>query len=156
MLLAMAVSGGSGSSVKVVSGTNLDPTVFWNWSTAQKADTVTRLCLEYGLTKFLPARDTTRALSDDDYEALAQGFGVRRHFDCVVSHRRYMAEAFKKFKTHFHDLTVERIALHDLSKLRDFVEILGYTEKWVVKAEKPIYWQRALIHHYKRYKIVKQ
>ena len=153
----MAVSGGSGSSVKVMSDANLDPTVFWDWSTAQKADAVTRLWLEYGLTKFLPARDTTRApLSDDDYEAFAHGFGVRRHFDCVVSHRRYMAEAFKKFKTHFRHLTIERIAMHDLSKLRDFVEILGYTEKWVVKADKPIYWQQALIHHYKRYKIVKQ
>eukprot|EP00092_Neocalanus_flemingeri_P030092 GFUD01032669.1.p1 GENE.GFUD01032669.1~~GFUD01032669.1.p1 ORF type:complete len:221 (-),score=65.38 GFUD01032669.1:586-1248(-) len=62
------------------------------------------------------------------------------------SHREFIRRAFLRFKPCFSFLTEDQILLHDLTK-NSFLELVGYTAKWVWNLHCPL-WEAALAHHY--------
>jgi len=73
-------------------------------------------------------------------------FKINEHIETTRSHKRFVEKTFYRFKSLFKHLQERTILDHDQSKL-SFVEIVGYTDKWVWCKNSPL-WEQALAHHY--------
>ena len=88
--------------------------------------------------------------TDEDYRLLAIEFRAKEHFEQTLSHKLYLEKVFDKVGgRYFPNVTFSRVANHDVSKLASFVEVVGYTVKWVWRSnETSEAWNVALKHHY--------
>jgi len=80
-------------------------------------------------------------------KVLVDIFRVNETIAITDSHISYIKRVFNKYKHLCDNLTEEIILQHDLSKY-SFLELVGYTAKWVWNLDCPL-WQEALSHHYK-------
>ena len=56
-------------------------------------------------------------------------------------------KTFNRFRGAFPSLTEEQLAVHDDSKF-SVLEVLGYTDRWILGNESSTLWNKALEHHY--------
>ena len=86
----------------------------------------------------------------EDYNLFIE-FRVREHFAESISHKSYLEKVFDKIGgRYFPNVTFNDVSNHDNSKLASFVEVVGYTERWVWRdSVNGLAWQKALDHHYK-------
>ena len=143
----------------------MDAKYFLNWSPARKNRVLKRLWQYFGLEEEHlddlklenggtsdGQRDADVEVIDvdDDYRVFAIDFGAKVHFEQSLSHKKFILKVFEKLGSeYFPNVTKSKIQLHDNSKVGSFVEVVGYTEKWVLKGslDSPA-WQAALRHHY--------
>ena len=122
-----------------------------NWDIEKQEAAKARIWDEFGLHQFCD--DKTIALSkqilDDEYELLLDTFNVREHLAVTLSHKKYIKKSFTRFQKFFQsiNLTEEQVNKHDDSKLTSFLEIIGYTQRWVWDLKTDI-WDEAWKHHY--------
>ena len=88
--------------------------------------------------------------TDRDYQLLMIEFRAKEHFEQTLSHKLYLEKVFDKIGgRYFPNVTFSRVANHDVSKLSSFVEVVGYTDKWIWRSnETSEEWNVALKHHY--------
>ena len=125
--------------------------LFRNWSEEKQNSAKNRLWREFGLFRFL---DETRygecdTITDNEYLFLAEVFNVRQHFAKSLSHKKFILKSFTRFKSFFESINLKReqVEIHDDSKLTSFLEIIGYTQRWIWNTNTDI-WRDALRHHY--------
>ena len=82
-------------------------------------------------------------LKNSDARLLWEEFNAKEHFSQVHSHKNFVLLAFKRFGTEFFpNLTEESLMKHDDSKLNSFIEVVGYTDRWVWMREDSKVWSQ--------------
>ncbi|KAJ3066246.1 hypothetical protein HDU98_010454 [Podochytrium sp. JEL0797] len=133
-----------------VTTSSMDGTVFMNWAADYQQEALYRLLTlcnitpeSYGVSK------TNSGLSDLDFQSFAHGFKAKRNIEIALSHKAFIVRTFKRFKdAAFPNLTLEFAEAHDNSKVNSFVEVVGYTERWVHGRHNSEFWKPAKLHHY--------
>ena len=127
-----------------------DPALFLEaWMPAQREAAILRLLHEFGMAPAARLASVRSNLTEEDFRLFADQFGGREHVRTTLSHRQYVVKAYRRLARFLPHLTIEKVMEHDLSKIRNFLEVIGYTEKWVLKKDRPLFWDQALKHHYK-------
>ena len=92
---------------------------------------------------------TNAYISIEEYEMFAEKFKAREHFEVTLSHKMFIQKAYKRFLHYLdlHNLRNDMIDAHDNSKLTSFLEIVGYTQRWIWNVKSDI-WGQALHHHF--------
>ncbi|ORY45046.1 hypothetical protein BCR33DRAFT_716399 [Rhizoclosmatium globosum] len=124
-----------------------DGTQFLAWTDAQKTSALFRLAAEEGGdTVSLFGQTPQFPIADADFELFATVFAARKNTRIALSHKEFIRKTFLRFRPFFPNLTAETVHVHDNSKLNSFIEVIGYTEKWVHGTT--IHWEAAKQHHY--------
>ena len=123
-----------------------------NWSKDKQKAAKIRLWKEFGCHNYLDdgnLDDECEKLKVDEWKLLLETFNVRNHFIVTLNHKRFIRKSFLRFKTYFESLglKLEDIDKHDDSKLTSFLEIIGYTQRWIWKIKTDA-WEDAWKHHY--------
>ena len=122
-----------------------------NWDKDKQEAAKARIWDEFGLHQFCEDKsiELRKQISDEEYEFLLDTFNVREHFVVTLSHRKFIKKSFARFQKFFQsiNLTEEQVNKHDDSKLTSFLEIIGYTQRWVWELKTDI-WEEAWKHHY--------
>ena len=122
-----------------------------NWTLDEQEAAKYRLWKEFGLSQYLNDKILLQkeTISDDEYRFLLDTFRVRDHFIVTLSHKKFINKSFSRFQTYFESagLNEEQVNKHDNSKLTNFQEIVGYTDRWIWNI-KTNAWNKAWIHHY--------
>lgn len=82
------------------------------------------------------------------WEILVIQFKADAHFKETLSHRSFIKNVYLRFGHLFPHVDPVKVDHHDDSKLNSFIEIIGYTDRWVWQKESS-WWQKGLEHHYK-------
>jgi len=77
---------------------------------------------------------------------LVDMFKVDKTMEVTETHQKYIRKAFQRSHHFFPNVTEIQILQHDSSKY-SFLELVGYTCRWVWGMESPL-WEEALAHHY--------
>lgn len=105
------------------------------WSDVLKADAIRRI-------------STNNVTGSPTFSLFWAAFNVNEHVATVKSHKQWLVNSFTRFGDHYFPLvSSEQIRVHDNSKLDSFVELVGYTDRWVWRDDTNA-WQAALQHHY--------
>jgi len=126
---------------------------FLDWSPAKKDELKFRLWKEFGLSRYLDVWNEEfhpkRLVSDSEYEYLLEIVKVREHFNVTLSHKNFVVKSFLRFQEYFESkgVTKEQVNRHDDSKLTNFLEIIGYTYRWILNI-KTTEWDQVWTHHY--------
>lgn len=85
---------------------------------------------------------------NDDFILLTSN-GILTHFDNIINHKNNIKKIYNLIKPYniFTNIAYEQILNHDDSKLTNFLEILGYTDKYVNNKHSDL-WIDAYKHHY--------
>ncbi|XP_033761016.1 uncharacterized protein LOC117342850 [Pecten maximus] len=106
----------------------------WDEKTVSEADRV------------LKTRDENHPL----YQLLFKEYNAEEHFRQVDSHKEWIIKAYERLKDYVPNMTMEDARQHDQSKY-DFVQVVGYTAKWVHNVDwNNETWQASLNDHYRR------
>lgn len=82
---------------------------------------------------------------DEDVHLLWHVFKAKDHWKQVESHKQFVIQTYDRFQACFPTVSLDQVRSHDDSKLT-FVEILGYTDKWVHQRHTQC-WELGLSHH---------
>lgn len=129
-----------------------DGTKLLNWSLAKQEEMKFRLWKEFGLLHFLDDSHQEiypkSLVSDSEFTYFLDTFKVREHFNATLSHKKFVQKTFSRFQKCFesYGITKEQINKHDDSKLTSFIEIVGYTDRWILNI-KTDEWNQAWKHH---------
>jgi len=128
-----------------------------DWSLAKQEEVKLRLWKEFDLSRFYDEsiyqrvfEDKSKLLvSDSEYYYLLDIVKVREHFNVTLSHKSFVLKTFSRFQKYFESkgITIEQVSRHDDSKLTSFIEIVGYTHRWILNIETKE-WDQAWVHHY--------
>ena len=125
--------------------------VLLNWNKEKQDAAKARIWDEFGLHQFCDEKSIalSKHILDDEYELLLDSFNVREHIVVTLSHKKFIRKSFTRFQKFFQsiNLTEEQVSKHDDSKLTSFLEIIGYTQRWVWEVKIDI-WKEAWKHHY--------
>ena len=125
--------------------------VFLNWTEEKQYSAMVRLWEEFDLNNFLDGKKDGQCekISDDEYRSFVQDFNVRDHFVVTLNHKKFILKSFSRFQKFFesNNLQQEQIEKHDDSKLTNFLEIVGYTQRWIWNTKTDA-WKDAWKHHY--------
>jgi len=80
------------------------------------------------------------------WRVLGEIYRVSETLQKTRSHRRFIRKVYTRFLPLFPHLKEATVEAHDLSKF-SFIELVGYTDRWVWGRESPL-WLEALEHHY--------
>ena len=135
---------------------------FLGWSLGKQTSVKVQLQKEFGLDfsggegensitsdKELKSHSPNAQVSTKEYEMFAEEFKARQHFKETLSHKSFIQKAYQRFQSSFDskNLTIERINMHDDTKLTCFLEVVGYTQRWIWM-EKGDIWHQAWEHHF--------
>ena len=125
--------------------------LFLNWTEEKQYSTMVRLWEEFNLNKFLDVKkdEQCEKIADDEYRSFVEDFNVRDHFVVTLNHKKFIQKSFARFKHFFESIHLkqEQIEKHDDSKLTSFLEIVGYTQRWIWNKNTDA-WKDAWKHHY--------
>ncbi|KAJ3014624.1 UNVERIFIED_CONTAM: hypothetical protein HDU68_000196 [Siphonaria sp. JEL0065] len=130
-----------------------DGTLFiTNWTENQQQEALHRLLTLLSETPETynvhhPAGPPT--LLDQDFSLFAHTFNAKRCMEIALSHKSYITRTYTRFQPAqlFPNLTLETILVHDNSKVNSFLEVVGYTERWVHLNKDSPNWEPSLHHH---------
>ena len=125
--------------------------LFRDWTEEKRNSAKSRLWKEFGLFRLLDEnryRDSD-TITDNEYKLFAEIFNVREHFEKSLSHKKFILKSFTRFESFFESINLKReqVVVHDDSKLTSFLEIIGYTQRWIWNTTTDL-WGDALEHHY--------
>ena len=98
------------------------------WTT-EKQKKVIDICLRGNRKEF-----------DDDCKLFWDAFNAKEHVKQVQTHTDFVLKSYKRFQSFFPHLTEADVALHDQSKY-SFIEVVGYTDRWVHGLENSQCWR---------------
>ena len=129
----------------------LYPKTVLQWSPQKQDAAKARLWTDFGLSAFFNEdfKGQSNLITDGDYNQLLHDFNVQQHFVITLSHKRFIKKSFLRFQDYFESMGLkeEQINKHDDSKLTSFLEIIGYTQRWIWN-EKTEIWNEAWRHHF--------
>ena len=124
---------------------------FLNWTREKQYSAMARVWKEFGLVQYLDDSKNGQCeeVSDDEYRFFVEDFKVREHFVVTLNHKRFILKSFTRFQKFFESLNLQReqVERHDDSKLTSFLEIVGYTQRWILEKKTDL-WEEAWKHHY--------
>ena len=145
---------------RILNVTKMSADNFLSWPAERQSRTLAKLWQDFDLNKTALGKfgtdeaDSSSADKDfnvdDDFKSLAIDFRARVHFEQSLSHKKFISKVYEKLgRDFFPAVTPGMIESHDDSKIGSFVEVVGYTDKWVWNGsqDSPA-WQAALQHHY--------
>ena len=122
-----------------------------SWNQEKQDAAIVRLWKEFNLYQFYDdaMEERCKKLTDKDYKLLVNDFKVDKHFVRTLSHKKFILKTFSRFQTYFEsiNLKLEQLERHDDSKLTNFLEIIGYTQRWIWNNKDDI-WKDASKHHH--------
>jgi len=91
-----------------------------------------------------------QVLNDDTsgvyWSILVKLFKINETIQVTRSHKKYIEKTFYRFRSIWKHLQESSVLAHDQSKF-SFIELIGYTDKWVWGRNSPL-WEDGLAHHY--------
>ena len=121
------------------------------WSFDKQEAVKARLWKEFGLYQYFTNDFMGECdhVTEEDYAFLLNDFNIREHFVVTMSHKTFIMKVFNRFRQYFESVNLKekQISKHDDSKLTSFLEIVGYTQRWIWN-EKTDIWKEAWKHHY--------
>ncbi|KAJ3098728.1 hypothetical protein HK100_005028 [Physocladia obscura] len=118
------------------------------------------------LQQLSPSQSHDDYLTDQEYKLFAHTFQASKNVAIAVSHKEYIIKTYYRFnkissgsnnsnisgssntdKSVFSSIDPDAIQRHDNSKLLSFIEMIGYTERWVHGNQDAPHWTAALAHH---------
>ena len=117
------------------------------WSSDQQEMVTANILADFGIKS--KAFGTVAVDHADDYSHFIHTFKVKEHIEDVLLHKRTIVKVYERFQTIFKSVTMDAIKKHDDSKVNSFVELLGYTDRFVWDNDSP-HWRVALDHHYRK------
>ncbi|XP_059090334.1 uncharacterized protein LOC131886107 [Tigriopus californicus] len=87
------------------------------------------------------------SLFDQDCRDLWENFGAKNHFSIVTSHKKFISKVYQRFRKCFPNVLEEQIVHHDDTKF-SFIEVVGYTDRWVWQRNDTEIWRQAVEHHF--------
>lgn len=113
----------------------LNPEFFMSWEPLRQIKTIDIL-LKGDESQF-----------DQDCLDLWEIFGAKHHFSIVISHKKFINKVYHRFQKFFPNVPEEQILHHDDAKF-NFIEVIGYTDRWVWQRNGTDIWRRAVEHHF--------
>ena len=124
---------------------------FLNWSQEKQNAAKARLWNEFGLHRFFNDTENGQCqnITDEEYLFLVKDFNVREHFVITLNHKKFILKSYTRFQTFLESINLKReqVEKHDDSKLTNFLEIIGYTQRWIWNTKTDV-WMDAWKHHY--------
>lgn len=113
----------------------LNPEFFMSWEPLRQIKTI-GILLKGDESQF-----------DQDCLDLWEIFGAKHHFSIVISHKKFINKVYHRFQKFFPNVPEEQILHHDDAKF-NFIEVIGYTDRWVWQRNGTDIWRRGKECHW--------